>query len=79
MLPSPELIHRIEQLRAAVRTHKTALGRHKRDLRIASEALAQLEAEGRRRGIRIIVTPVNPQPQGEGEQSSWPLVRPNTY
>jgi hypothetical protein len=56
-----QLAARGDVLRAAVAEHKSALKRHRQQLRAAAAALAAWEAECRRRGIAVIR-----QPAGEG-------------
>lgn len=49
-----ELVARIQDTRAAVADHKRAIREHKKALSFTAAELETLEAESRRRGLRII-------------------------
>ncbi len=51
------LVARVFRLRAAVAGHKSAIHRHRKDLRAAAAELEQIEAECQRRGISLVIVP----------------------
>jgi hypothetical protein len=62
---SESLVDRVRRLRADVAVHKSAIGKHRRQLHEAKARLAELEAECARHGIAIVIVPPV-QPIGEG-------------
>lgn len=66
-MEATQLVERAARLRKAVSDYKHTIRRTRAELAKTVSALATIEAECQRRGIRLVLYPA-----GEEEQSSWP-------
>lgn len=63
-MPDTALVARVDRMRDQVQEHKSAIAWHKRQLRSKAAALADLERELARRGIKLVVVPAQQGVEG---------------